>query len=408
MSRIVLAGTFDTKAEPLELLVEELRGLDAPPITIDTGVFGGDHGCDHPAEAVAGAAGHALEELPPLGRAGAVSAMTRGAARILRQLVDGGEVGALVCMGGSNAAAAFSVLASIVPIGIPKILMGTSVAGETRALVQGGDVTMLYPVLDIEGDNRILRSMISRLAHVSAALLRAGGAHPVSAPGNSVALTMYGVTNPCVAHCRELLADRGLEPLVFHANGTGGRSFESFVSQGLVSSAIDVTISEVTDELFGGLWPAGSDRLTAASRSGVPQAMAPGAIDMICLGPLAGLPERFRRRPHLAHNDLVTLVRTTPEENHRLGRTVAERLGTPGAATSVLVPMKGVSQLDVEGGPFHNPGCVEAFAEGVESGLQPGSPVSLVRMDHHINDRAFAEALVAAVDPAPARCPTAG
>ena len=219
---------------------------------------------------------------------------------------------------------------------------------------------------------------------------------------------MYGVTNPCVAHCRELLADRGLEPLVFHANGTGGRSFESFVSQGLVSSAIDVTISEVTDELFGGLWPAGSDRLTAASRSGVPQAMAPGAIDMICLGPLAGLPKRFRRRPHLAHNDLVTLVRTTPEENHRLGRTVAERLGTPGAATTVLVPMKGVSQLDVEGGPFHNPGCVEAFAEGVESGLQPGSPVSLVRMDHHINDRAFAEALVAAVDPAPARCPTAG
>lgn len=408
MSRVVIAGTFDTKAEPLELLVEELRGLDAPPITIDTGVFGGDHGCDHPAEAVAEAAGHALEELPPLGRAGAVSAMTRGAARILRQLVDGGEVGALVCMGGSNAAAAFSVLASIVPIGIPKILMATSVAGETRALVQGADVTMLYPVLDIEGDNRILRSMIGRLAHVSAALLRAGGAHPVSAREDSVALTMYGVTNPCVAHCRELLADRGLESLMFHANGTGGRSFESFVSQGLVSSAIDVTISEVADELFGGLWPAGPDRLTAASRFGVPQAIAPGAIDMICLGPLAGLPEHFRSRPHVVHNDLVTLVRTTREENHRLGRTVAERLGTPGAATSVLVPMNGVSQLDVEGGPFHDPGCVEAFAEGVEWGLPPGSPVSLVKMDHHINDREFAEALVAAVDPASARCPTAG
>lgn len=408
MSRVVVAGAFDTKAEPLELLVEELRSLDAPPITIDTGVFGGDHGCDHPAEAVAQAAGYALEELPPLGRAGAVSAMTRGAGRILRQLVDGGEVGALVCMGGSNAAAAFSVLAPIVPIGIPKILMATSVAGETRALVNGGDVTMLYPILDIEGDNRILRSMISRLAHVSVALLQAGGAHPVSAPGDSVALTMYGVTNPCVAHCRELLADRGLEPLVFHANGTGGRSFESFVSQGLVSSAIDVTISEVTDELFGGLWPAGSGRLTAASRSGVPLALAPGAIDMICLGPLAVLPERFRDRPHLAHNDLVTLVRSTPEENYRLGRTVAERLGTPGAATSVLVPMKGVSQLDIEGGPFHDPGSVEAFAEGVRSGLPAGSPVSLVRMDHHINDREFAEALVAAVDPVPARCPTAG
>lgn len=403
MSRVVVAGTFDTKAEPLGLLVEKLRSLDAPPITIDTGVFGSDHGCDHPAEAVAEAAGYSLEELPPLGRAGAVSAMATGAARILRQLVDEGEVGALVCMGGSNAAAAFSVMAPIVPIGVPKILMATSVAGETRALVNGGDVTMLYPVLDIEGDNRILRGMIGRLAHVAVALLRAGGEHPLSAPEDSVALTMYGVTNPCVAHCRELLVDRGLEPLVFHANGTGGRSFESFVSQGLVASAIDVTISELADELFGGLWPAGSGRLTGASRSAVPQAIAPGAIDMICLGPLAGLPERFRNRLHVAHNDLVTLVRTTPEENHRLGRTVAERLGTPGAATSVLVPMKGVSQLDIEGGPFHDPGSVEAFAEGVASGLPSHSPVSLVRMDHHINDREFAEALVAAVEPGRAR-----
>ena len=408
MSRVVVAGAFDTKAEPLGLLVEQLLSLGTPPITIDIGVFGGDHGCDHPAEDVAEAAGYSLEDLPPLGRAGAVSAMNRGAGRILRQLVDRGEVGALVCMGGSNAAAAFSRLAPVVPIGIPKILMATSVAGETRALVQGADVTMLYPVLDIEGGNRILRSMIGRLAHVSAALLRAGGAHPVGAPENSVALTMYGVTNPCVAHCREFLADRGLKPLVFHANGTGGRSFESFVSQGLVSSAIDVTISEVTDELFGGLWPAGSDRLTAASRSGVPQAIAPGAIDMICLGPLADLPERFRNRPHVAHNGLVTLVRTTPEENHRLGRTVAERLGTPVAAASVLVPMKGVSQLDVAGGPFHDPGSVEAFAEGVRSGLPPGSPVSLVSIDHHINDREFAEALVAAVDPVAARSVTAG
>lgn len=408
MRRVVVAGTFDTKAEPLELLVEKLRSLDTSPITIDTGVFGGDHGCDHPAEVVAEAAGYSIDELPPLGRAAAVSSMTEGAARILRELVDRGEVGALVCMGGSNAAAVFAVLAPIVPIGIPKILMATSVAGETRALVSGGDVTMLYPVLDIEGDNRILRSMIGRLAHVSAALLRAGGEHPVGAPENAVALTMYGVTNPCVTRCRRLLADRGLEPLVFHANGTGGRSFESFVSQGLVASAIDVTISEVADELFGGLWPAGSDRLTAASRSGVPQAIAPGAIDMICLGPMAGLPEHFRNRPHVAHNDLVTLVRTTPEENYRLGRTVAERLGTPGAATSVLVPMKGVSQLDIEGGPFHDPGSVEAFADGVGSALAAGSPVSLVRMDHHINDREFAEALVAAVDPVPARCPTAG
>ena len=334
MSRIVVAGAFDTKAEPLKLLTETLRSSGEPPITIDTGVFGGDHGCDHPAEEVAEAAGYALGDLPPMGRAGAVSVMTQGASRILTRLLEEGEVGALVCMGGSNAAAVFTRLAPLLPIGIPKILMATSVAGETRALVGGSDVTMLYPILDIEGDNSILRGMINRLAHVAVALLRSGRLQQGTGPENSVGLTMYGVTNTCVTHCRNLLAGQGHESLVFHANGTGGRSFESFITQGLVSSAIDVTISEMTDELFGGLWPAGSDRLTAASQSGVPQAIAPGAVDMICLGPLASLPAEFRDRTFQAHNDLVTLVRTTPEENYRLGQTVAERLGAPRVATA--------------------------------------------------------------------------
>lgn len=396
MSSVVVAGAFDTKAEPLELLTSTLRRLGAAPITIDTGVFGGHHGCDYPAESVAEAAGHSLQDLPPLGRARAVSVMTQGASRILTRLVREGEVGALVCMGGSNAAAVFSNLAPLVPVGIPKILMATSVAGETRALVGGSDVTMLYPIVDIEGDNSILRGMITRLARVTVALVESGRLQQAGEPGKSVALTMYGVTNTCVTHCRNLLASKGLESVVFHANGTGGRSFESFITQGLVSLAMDVTISEVVDELFGGLWPAGPDRLRAASRSGVPQVVAPGAIDMICLGPLAGLPEGFRSRTHQVHNDLVTLVRTSPEENYRLGQTVAERLGSPRTAASVLVPMRGVSELDIEGGPFHDPGAVEAFADGVQSGLPPDSPVRLVRLPCHINHREFAEALVEA------------
>ena len=394
MGRIVIVGAFDTKSGPFELLREALESLWASPITIDTGVFGGDHDCAYPAEAVAEAAGHSLEDLPLLGRAGAVSIMTRGASSILNRLERQGDVGALVCMGGSNAAAVFSRLVPLLPIGIPKILMATSVAGDTRTLVGGSDVTMLYPVLDIEGDNSILRGMIDRLARVVIALLTAGPLQQGSGPENSVALTMYGVTNTCVTHCRKLLASYGRESLVFHANGTGGRSFESFVRQGLVSSVIDLTISELTDELFGGLWPAGPERLTAASESRVPQVVAPGAIDMICLGPRASLPEVFGGRTLQAHNDLVTLVRTTPQENYSLGRTVAERLGNPAAPAAVLVPMRGVSELDIEGGPFYDPDSVLAFAEGVESGLPAGSPVALVKLDHHINDPGFAEALV--------------
>ena len=394
MSRVVVAGAFDTKAEPLGLLVESLRALGERPITIDTGVFGGEHGCDHPAEAVAEAAGRLLGDLPALGRAEAVSAMSRGASRILGRLLENGEVGALVCMGGSNAAVVFSHLAPVLPVGIPKVLMATSVAGETRPLVGGGDVTMLYPIVDIEGDNSILRGMITRLAGVAAALRRSGRLQQEVGPDRSVGLTMYGVTNRCVTHCRALLSSTGRESLVFHANGTGGRSFESFVAQGLVSSVIDVTISELTDELFGGLWPAGPDRLRTAARLGVPQAVAPGAVDMICLGPPASLPPGFRSRTHQPHNELVTLVRTTPEENYRLGESVAERLGDPIGAASVLVPMKGFSALDIEGGPFYDPEAVDAFVEGVRSRMSPA--VSLVEVDRHINDPVFAEALVGA------------
>lgn len=395
MSRVVVAGAFDTKAEPLSLLVETLTTMGASPITIDTGVFSGDHRCHHPAAAVAEAGGYSQGELPSLGRAEAVSAMARGAATILRGLVAEGRVGALVCLGGSNAASLFTHLAAVVPLGIPKVLMATSVAGETRPLVDGRDVTMIYPIVDIEGDNRILRSMIGRLAAVTVALLRSGPLGEAEGSAHTVGMTMYGLTNPCITHCRSALSAAGLESVVFHANGTGGRSFESFISQGLVSSVIDVTISEITDELFGGLWPAGPDRLRTAARMGVPQVIAPGAIDMICQGPAATLPDRFRNRTIQAHNQLVTLVRTTPEENYRMGETVVERLGNPRTPAVVLVPMRGFSGLDISGGPFRDPEAVDAFVEGVQSCLAPN--VSVVKVDHHINEPEFAEALVKAL-----------
>ena len=395
MSGVVVAGAFDTKAEPLWLLVEKLTRLGSSPITIDTGVFSGDHGCDHSAATVAEAAGYPQEELPSLGRGKANSSMARGASQILRRLIEGGQVGALVCMGGSNAAVLFTHLAPVVPLGIPKILMSTSVAGETRPLVDGRDVTMVYPIVDIEGDNSILRAMIGRLARVAVALMKSGTLSDTDEHANTVGLTMYGLTNPCVTHCRSLLASSGYQPLIFHANGTGGRSYESFISQGLVSSAIDVTISEITDELFGGLWPAGPERLRTAGRVGVPQVVAPGAIDMICMGPQHTLPERFQNRTVEVHNELVTLVRTTSEENYQMGRTVAERLGSPAAKTAVLVPMKGFSGLDIKNGLFHDPEAVDAFLEGLQSCLSP--KVSVVRVDHHINDLGFAEALVESV-----------
>lgn len=407
MSRITVAGAFDTKAEPFRLLTERLRSLGEPPITIDVGVFSGDGpGCDFPAAAVAEAAGRSLAEVREAGRAEAVSVMADGAARIFGDLVGEKRTGGLVCMGGSNAAVAFTRLAAQAPIGMPKILMATVVAGETRPLAAAGDVILLYPIVDIEGGNYLLAEMIDRLAGVAVAAVRAArereenGSGREARSGRTAGMTMYGVTNRCVSLCRGLLAERGWESLVFHANGTGGRSLETFAAGGLVGAVLDITTSELADELCGGWWPAGPDRLTAAARRGVPLAAAPGAMDMINFGPLDTVPAHLRDRILHQHNELVTLVRTTPGENYRLGAETARRLGDPAGPAAILVPTGGFSALDVAGGPFHDPEAVEAFTEGVRSAKTPA--VSLREVNCHINDPGFARAMMEEALPSPA------
>ena len=391
--KIVIAGTFDTKAEPFGHLLRALEQLGERPITLDTGVFGGDYGCTYPAKSVAAAAGSDLQQLPGLGRAGAVRTMAEGAAEILRELVSQGDVAALICMGGSNAATVFTHLVPVLPIGIPKILLATVVAGQTQALVGASDVIMLNPIVDIEGDNSTLRGMINRLAHVAVGAVKAGVLQQPGEADNAAALSMFGVTTPCVAQCRKLLAQEGIESFVFHGNGSGGKSLESFVEQGLVSWVLDITISELTDELFGGLWGVGPQRLATAAKCGLPQVIAPGALDMINLGPRASLPEAFQGRLLHRHNDRTTLVRTTPDENFQLGEVVAERLGEPSGPVSILIPTRGFSALDAEGQPFYDPEATQAFVQGLHTTLS--DTVALIELELHINDSEFAEALVA-------------
>lgn len=391
MSRIVVAGSFDTKAQPLALLLEELRDRGEQAITIDTSVFPGDPSADHPATDVAARAGKSHDDLPPLGRADAVSVMSRGAADILAELCDRGDVGALVCMGGSNAATVFSHLAPVLPLGIPKILMSTSVAGDTRPVVGAEDVVLLYPVVDVDGDNAILRRMIGRLAGTAAALK---ASEPLGADERDrpvVALTMYGVTTPCVQRVSKQIGEAGMEPLVFHANGPGGRSVESLAAQGMVDGVVDATLAELGNELLGGAFPAGPDRLTHAARMGVPQVIAPGAIDMIAFGPRSTVPEAFESRVMIEHNELVTLVRTTPEDCRRIGTLVAERLATPQGATVVCIPLGGTSMLDKPGEAFFDPDAIRAFSDGLKA--VAGTGIEIVEARDNINDPEFADLL---------------
>lgn len=389
MSKIVIAGTYDSKAGPLNALRAAIRDLGEEPVMIDISVYPKDNDWEYPASVVAQRSNVDLATLADRGRAEAISIMADAAAVILSDLADKGQVGALVCMGGTGASSSFTRLAPRLALGIPKILMSTAVATDTRPLVGSNDVILIYPITDVEGDNAILRQMILRAAKTAVSLKSNVPLAVSQSSERAVALSMYGVTTPCVSRVSDLFAQAEFEPYVFHANGTGGRTLETFAQQGLVEGVADITISELTDELFGGMFGAGSDRLTNVAKAGLPQVLAPGAIDMICYGRRPTVPETLDNREILAHNDLVTLVRTTADECHELGQVVARRIGTPAASTAIVVPLGGVSMLDKPDAPFWDPDAVRAFRDGVLE--VKAASVEVIESDDNINDPAFAD-----------------
>jgi uncharacterized protein (UPF0261 family) len=258
---------------------------------------------------------------------------------------------------------------------------------------------MFHSVVDISGLNRISRTVLANAANAMIGMVKAER-EEVSAtrPGEERSLlsaTMFGVTTPCVEAARRVLERAGHEVLVFHATGTGGLTMESFIHDGLIRGVLDLTTTELADELVGGILSAGPDRLTAAGLHGVPQVISLGALDMVNFGPPNTVPEQFRGRRFYQHNPNVTLMRTTPDENDRLGREIARKACAARGPTVVLVPLRGVSAIDCPGQPFWWPEADAALFQSLRNWLSPH--VELIELDYHINDLAFAEAAAQAL-----------
>jgi uncharacterized protein (UPF0261 family) len=278
------------------------------------------------------------------------------------------------------------------PIGVPKLLVSTMVAGDTRAYVGGADIAMLYPVVDIAGLNRISRRILANAADAIAGMAGGGdGTSPDDAGPTLLGATMFGATTPCVTTARERLEGMGYEVLVFHATGTGGRSMEALARSRAIAGVLDVTTTELADELAGGVLSAGPERLEAAGAEGIPQVVSVGALDMVNFGPPETVPERYRSRILHAHNPTVTLMRTTPEENETLGRTLARKLNGARGPVCVFLPLGGVSALDAPAQPFHDPRADRALFDALSASLDPR--VDVVELPLHINDPAFARAM---------------
>jgi uncharacterized protein (UPF0261 family) len=390
---VLLVGTLDTKGTEVAFVRDLLRAAEVAVLIADAGVLAPPAFVpDIPRERLYAAGGADLEQLRRAADRGkAIEAAARGAAALARDLHSRGELDGVLGLGGSAGTTIATSAMRALPFGVPKLMVSTLASGQVRPYVGVRDILMLNSVVDISGLNRISRIVLSNAANAMIGMLRrAGSVSDRSDPDKPlVAATMFGVTTPCVETSRKIIEDAGYEVLVFHATGVGGMTMESFIGDGLIRGVLDITTTELADELVGGILSAGPDRLTAAALHGVPQVISLGALDMVNFGPPETVPEKFRDRKFYQHNPTVTLMRTTPEENDRLGKEIAHKASAAKGPTALLMPLGGVSAIDAPGKPFWWPEADRALFQSIRNWLSPD--VKLIDLDLHINDPAFAQ-----------------
>lgn len=386
---VAIVGTFDTKGEEFIYLKHRIESMGLATLTIDCGVLDAPPFTpDVSRSEVAASAGRRLDELlAARDRGSSVAAMAAGSAVIVRRLFEEGRIHGLISLGGSAGTTIGTSAMRSLPAGFPKVMVSTLASGDTRPFVGTKDIAMLYPIVDIAGLNRLSRRILGNAAAAIAGMVNQGGADDQEAKP-LIAATMFGVTTPCVTAARRILEQQGFEVLVFHATGAGGQAMEGLVADGYVAGVLDVTTTELADELAGGVMSAGPHRLEAAALSGIPQVVCPGAIDMVNFGPLGSVPGKYKDRRLYVHNPNVTLMRTTPEECAQLGRITAQKLNRALGPVVFLMPLGGVSAIDAEGAPFFWPEADRSYLDALRSSLNPG--IRLLEVDAHINDEEFA------------------
>ena len=388
MGRIYVVGTADTKGEELAFLSAEIAARGGSPLVVDVGIRTPSITPDIPAQAVATYGPPGL--LSGNDRGVAVSGM---AAAFAKFIVDRDDVAGIIGVGGGGGTSVITAGMRQLAIGIPKLMVSTLASGDTSAYVGVSDIVMMPSITDITGLNRISRVILAQAAGAITAM--AATPIPVAGEKAIVGLTMFGVTTTAVTQIVERIKGR-TEPVVFHATGTGGRTMEALVDSGFIASVIDITTTEIADLLFGGVLPAGPDRLDCIARTRVPYVGSLGACDMINFWTRPSVPAKFEGRTFYAHNVNVTLMRTTAEECRAIGAFIGNKLNVCEGEIRILIPEKGVSSLDIEGGVFFDPVADAALFDALIATTHWNEKRRYQRLPLHINEPAFADAVVAA------------
>jgi len=389
-----IAGTFDTKGRELFYLKSCLEKLGVRTVTVDLSTSGATSTANvHPRE---------VARFHPQGeravftgdRGTAVTAMATAFERFVQARHRSGrrDLGGVISAGGSGGTALVTQAMRALPIGVPKLMVSSVASGDVRPYVGPSDICMMYSVTDVSGINRISEKVLANAAHALAGMI----AHAKSATSTSkpaIGLTMFGVTTTCVQAVTHQLQDT-YDCLVFHATGTGGQSMEKLVDSGLLSGVIDVTTTEVCDEIVGGVLSAGPERFDSITRMRIPYVGSCGALDMVNFWAMDTVPAKFKQRNLYKHNPNVTLMRTTVDENKAIGEFIARKLNLMAGPVRFVLPEGGVSAIDAPGKAFWDPAADKALFAAIESGFKAGTNRRLVRSPLHINDPAFADLLV--------------
>lgn len=390
MATVAVLGALDTKGVEFAYLIGLLQARQHAVLLIDTGILG--ESSLQPnirAEQVAEAGGESLSNLRDHHERGpAMHVMAHGAAKVVTALYEAGQIDAIIGMGGSGGTSVFAAAVRDLPVGFPKLLVSTMASGDTRSIVGTKDLILVPAVVDVAGLNRISHRVIANAANAVCGMVE-GGIEEIPTDRPIIAVSMLGNTTPAVEVARPLLEAAGYEVLIFHVVGSGGRTMESLVMDGLVAGVLDLTTTELASELTGAPCTAGPERLTAAGRRAIPQLISVGCLDFSIFGRRETIPEQYRHRNLYDWNLETTLMRTTPEESAQLGKLIALRANAAQGPVAVMLPLAGYSQVGAAGQPFWMPQADAALFTAIRANLRPD--VKLIEMGTHINDPRFAE-----------------
>jgi len=392
---VVILGSLDTKGLEVAFLREFVRAEGGQPWVVDTGVLGTPAVlADVSRHQVAEAAGSSIAALVEAGdKAQALLTMAEGANLIVGQLLQKGQLGGVLSIGGSRGTALSTRVMQSLPVGVPKLMVSTMASGRNAfgPYVGTRDVTLMHSVADVQGINAVTRSIFANAAAAIVAMSRVGA--PVQRGERRVlTASILGASTALVGHIQGLMEQEASEVIAFHAVGVGGRSMEELIDSGIVEGVFDVTPSELTAFVVGGPFSAGPDRMRAAGRRGIPQVVSTGGLDLVIEGPLDGLPARYRGRKTMIHTPSITLVRTSADEMAEVARLIARRLAESTGPVAMILPLRAFSCFAREGQPLHDPESDRAFVETFKAHVPLA--VRVVEIDAHLNDPEVGETAV--------------